>query len=213
MSRKLTCAEEVFLRTLAVEAPDAFSHIAREFVPPTNMASVGSCITQTAPVTEPSVRIQDSYIGQKYGNEEGLFLGYFDLGNGVGEKPIFIVELTKKDMTFSQTVQMAGELPNGYVADPYPYDSRQGLREGKTVIAPFDMVMAAYKEQNRFEEAGKNGKTQKMFKDAGWVLTSSPYPGSPNLVRIVIFRDGDNDWFSKVLIRARSLLVRTALTL
>ncbi|MFA6280039.1 MAG: hypothetical protein WC612_04535 [Bdellovibrionales bacterium] len=173
----------------------------------------GASVTSTTAVTENSVRISDSYIGKKYGNEEGLFLGYFDLGNDVGEKPIFVLELTKESMTFVHTVKAQGTLPNGYVADPYTYDARQGLREGKTVIATFDMVMAAYKEQDKFEENGKNGKPQKMFKDAGWVLTSSPHPVNPYGVRIVGFRVGGVDWGFKGYFLAPSLLVRTALTL
>ncbi|MFA6280099.1 MAG: hypothetical protein WC612_04850 [Bdellovibrionales bacterium] len=206
MSCKITAAGRAFLTALITESPDEVRDIVDQLVPPTNMVSVGASVTSTTAVTENSVRISDSYIGKKYGNEEGLFLGYFDLGNGVGEKPIFVVDLTNDDLTFNQTVKMTGNLQNGYVADPYTYDARQGLRKGKTVIAPFDIVYAAYEKRNK-------GAFKKMFKYAGWVLTSSPRPGSPFDVRIVAFRGGDRDWSLIDFNRAPSLMVRTALTL
>ena len=204
MSRELTRAEQVMLAAIAEETPAALRAIVNQLVPPKNMVSAGATIAPTTAVTETSVRIPDSYIGQKYGQEEGLFLGYFDLGNGVGEKPIFVVELTKKDLTFNQTVEATSALPNGYVADPYIYDARQGLREGKTVIAPHDMLKAVCREKDKFQE---------MFKKVGWVLSSSPHPDYPDGVRVVGFRGGGVDWHSKYGLRAPSLLLRTALTL
>ena len=212
MSREITAPEKAFLTALIAEIPDEVRAIVDQLVLPKNMVSAGATIAPTTAVTETSVRIPDSYIGKKYGQEEGLFLGYFDLGNGVGEKPIFVVELTKKDLTFNQTVDATSALTNGYVADPYIYDARQGLREGKTVIAPFDMLNAAYREKDKFQEV-VDGKLQQMFKKAGWILSSSPHPASPTSVRIVDFRDGGGGWSYKTLVRAPSLLVRTALTL
>ncbi|NTU50241.1 MAG: hypothetical protein HGA87_05055 [Desulfobulbaceae bacterium] len=230
MSREFTDAEEGIVKALAAANPDGLRTLVDRLVPPTNMVSVDASIAPTTAITETSVTIPAScqpvpleglnssalVVGQAYsqgGEFFGRYLGQFDLGNGVGEKPIFVLEPTKENMTFVDTVKAQGKLPNSYVADPYEYDANQGLREGKTAIATFDMVWAAYQNQNKFHVKGNNGKLQKMFKDAGWILSSSPHPGHPSSVRLVDFRGGDDDWSNKDDGRAPSVLVRTALTL
>ena len=165
----------------------------------------GKGISPTTPVTDTSVRIPDSYIGKKYENQEGLFWGYDDLGDGKGEQPIFVLGLTDT-MTFNQTVAATGKLENGYKADPLTYDAMQGLREGKTVIATQKILKKIHENKNK-------GEFKKLFKDVGWVLSSSPHPDTPHLVRLVDFRDGDDYWYNLDYTRAPIVLVRVGLTL
>ena len=198
MSRELTFAEKSILSALAKESPSALRAIVDELVPPETMVSAGAAIAQTASVTSTSVTIPASYqVGEKY--DLGVYLGHFDMGAGVGEKPIFVVELTDS-MTFKQTVADTGKLDNGYKADYLTYDAYAGLREGKTVIAPFDMVWKAY-------ESKEEGQLEKMFEKAGWVLSSSSRPDDPSSVRIAVFRGGGGYWDYRGSTRAPSLLV------
>jgi hypothetical protein len=230
MSREFTDAEKGIIEALASANPDGLRTLVDRLVPPTNMVSVGACIAPTTAITETSVTIPASsqlvpleglnssalVVGQAYSQGEGFFgryLGQFDLGNGVGEKPIFVLELTKENMTFVDTVWAQVNLPNSYLANPYEYDANQVLREGKTAIATYDMVLAAYKNQDKFHVKGYKGALQKMFKYAGWVLSSSPHPDFPDDIRAVYFRNGEDGRSHKDSHRERSLLVRAALTL
>ena len=187
MSRQLTNAEMTFLKAVIKEAPDHFRSVVDE-------------LTCSKPsVTEASARIPDSSIGNYFEAEKDWFAGYFDLGHNADKEPIFVVELTKEPLTFSDTVKKIGNLPNGYVADPYDYDAKRGLRTGKTVIAPFDVVKAVF---------DKKGQFGKMFDDVGWVLSSLSHPDNPFSVRFVDFRNGNFGWGDRDNARARSLVVR-----
>ena len=198
MLRELTFPEKSILSALAKESPSALRAIFDEFVPPETMVSAGATIAQTDSVTSTSVTIPASYqVGEKY--DLGVYLGQFDMGAGVGEKPIFVVELTNS-MTFKQTVADTGKSDNGYKADYLTYDAYVGLRKGKTVIAPFDMVWKAY-------ESKEAGQLEKMFEKAGLVLSSSSHPVYPDGVRLADFRDGGDGWVHKGSKRAASLLV------
>jgi hypothetical protein len=205
VSQPLPRAIQAALTVLAEENPEGLRDFVDTLVPPKNLTPAGGALASTAAASDTAVAIPADYkVGEKY--DLGVYLGQFDLGNGVGEKPIFVVELTKEAKTFCQTVAAAGDLADGYVADPWTYDAKQGLREGKTVIAPFDMLKAAYKDKNI-------GEFKNMFKKAGWILSSSTHPGDPDGVRFVDFRDGGCGWRGKGRYRAPSLPVRTALTL
>lgn len=194
MSRKFTAAEKGIIEALASANPASSQLVSLEGLNSSALV-VGRAYSQG-------------------GEFFGRYLGQFDLGNGVGKKPIFIVKLIKENMTFADTVKAQGMLPNSYVADPHEYDANQGLREGKTAIATFDMVWAAYQKQNKFHVKDNNGKPQKMFEDAEWILSSSPCPDRPYyVVRIVDFKVGGDVWGSKCYFRSPSVLVRSALTL
>ena len=202
MSRELTVAEKAILSILAEKNSGELRSIVDQIVQPQNMVSAGATIAPTDSVTNTSVTIPASYqVGKKY--DLGVYLGHFDMGAGVGEKPIFVFELTDP-MTFKQTVANAGKLDNGYKADYLTYDAYVGLREGKTVIAPFDMVWKAY-------ESKEEGQLEKMFEKAGWVLSSSSRPANPYGLRIADFRDGVDYGEPKDITRAPSLLVRAGL--
>jgi len=168
----------------------------------------GEGITLTAPVTETSVPIPDSYIGKKYGAVEGLFLRYFDLEDGKGNQPIFVVKLTDP-MTYYKAVAATGEQKNGYKADPRTYDAKKGLRQGKTVIASHDILQAAYENKDK-----NNGAFAEMFKNHQWVLSSSSHPDSPGDVWILDLRTGYFGVYNGLgSAKVPGLLVRKGLTL
>jgi len=192
MPRKLTSAEEIFLGAIFKEAPDHFRSVVDEL----------TCSKRSA--TKDSARIPDSYIGRYFEEEKGWFAGYFDFRYNEDKKSIFIVELTKEPLTFNNTVKKMGNLPNGYVANPYKYDARHDLRESKTVIAPFDILRAVCDKKDKFG---------KMFDDVGLVLSSSSHPKDSNVGKAIDFRPGDLVWLYKGFHSARSLLVRPGLTL
>ncbi len=196
----------------SVRIPDSYRRQCRRF-PSLSRALLGRALAKSdARRSDCSYSCSYYGLGKKDGNEEGLFLGCFDLGNDVGKKPIFVLGLTEA-LSFSKTVRAQSDLPNGEEPNPFEYDANQELREGKTAIATFDMVWAAYRNQNKFHVKDNSGKLQKMFKDVDWALTSSPNPEDSFGIRVVNFRDGGVCHVCRGIYYAPSLLVRAALIL
>jgi hypothetical protein len=161
-------------------------------------------IILTAPITETYVSIPYSFVGREYDNQQGLFVGNSYLGCETGNQPIF-VDGFAPPLPFSQNVVLTGKRENGYKANPHTYDAKEGLREGKMVIAPIEMVYTAY--LNR-----EIGEFAKLFKNIGLVVTSTTSLENPEKALAVDFRDGHIHCLSKSDYRARSLLVHAGLT-
>lgn len=165
----------------------------------------GKDTAPTAQVIDTSIMIPDSYIGKTYGEQYGLFLGYFDLADKNEKKPIFVVNLTDS-MTFDRSARMTARLVNGYDNSSRIYNAYDGLRTGKTVVAPEAVVAAAYKNKD-------SGEFARMFRSVGCVLTSSSPPDWAGMANFVNFRNGARGCVFKGEESAPSLLVRAALTL
>ena len=110
--------------------------------------------------------IPESRIGRQVSGEDGLFLGYGYLGGGIrGLAPLFVVELTGPK-SFPQHV---AAVTNSEPKEPVSvgrYDPNEGLRAGKTVIAPFSILELAR------ENAHKAGFAE-MFAKVEYVMSST----------------------------------------
>lgn len=199
----LTKAEEAFLTALAGQNPSALVTFVNNLFSPGSELSIGTSIPpMTTTVPDTAVVIPASYtVGEKY--DLGLYLGRFDLGEGVGKKPVFVVELTEP-MVFHDAVRVTGAFEDGYEADAKTYDANAGLREGKKVIAPYNIVNAAY-------EARNEGAFKELFKGVdSFISTSSSHGMNNSAIMLHCFKDCKRDkWDWKCSeYRRPNLLVR-----
>jgi hypothetical protein len=170
--------------------------------------------TAGAPVSVSGLEIAKKY--EKYGTYMGIYEPKDETGKSLGKTYyLFAADQLEGVRTFNETVEYLGTLKDGFkVENPVSYAKEleqalaNGSIEGKLFIPSLDIVNG----MNPNKLNGKKIRAKNMYdlKDqgdfkgsyaltasdnAGYVLSSSPYPDNPYGVRIAAFSDSRVGWY------------------